>query len=338
MKTLHIVSPNAAGSALFDLQVLSQTEPAAHRVCFLGNAPPNWPSTTIPTDSLGWRHWLDFRPLWGLARLAKNWRPEVLVAWDLCGLRLAKLAAPRICAAVVIRNSEALSCQGLTVWDKRCLAAAKTILTATHADAARWEAGGFRASSIRVVSPAALYPIPAGEPDRPRIVCFGPLEREYGFHQAIWTFDILQFVDDRVELVIVGDGSQRRRLEDFARRIGMKDRIRFPGPMAAEEAMAKASVVWVPSVADCGSEAAVQAMAAGKAVAGSRWPALSEVVVDKETGLLVKPGNPVALAQVTKSLLDDVPLRKRMGEAGRRRAVNLFSADAFVKAWQQAVA
>jgi glycosyltransferase involved in cell wall biosynthesis len=94
--------------------------------------------------------------------------------------------------------------------------------------------------------------------------------------------------------------------------------------------------VWVPSLANTGARVALEAMAAGRPVIASRWPALAEVVVHGETGYLVDPGSKIDLAQKSRQLLGDAGLRCRLGVAGRRRAEEIFSPDGFAASWQRA--
>ena len=68
----------------------------------------------------------------------------------------------------------------------------------------------------------------------------------------------------------------------------------------------------------------LEAMACGTAVAASRVGGIPEVVADGETGLLVPPEDPQALAGALNTLLTDPGLAAAMGEAGRRRAVAEF--------------
>ncbi len=70
-----------------------------------------------------------------------------------------------------------------------------------------------------------------------------------------------------------------------------------------------------------------EAMVAGVPVITTRAGALSELVEDCESGLLVERNNADDLAEAILRLLDDEQLRKSMGKAGRKRAVELFSFD-----------
>jgi len=71
----------------------------------------------------------------------------------------------------------------------------------------------------------------------------------------------------------------------------------------------------------------LEAMAHGRAVVATPVGGTPEVVADGETGLLVPPRDPDALADALRRLLDDPDLRRRMGEAGRRRVAADFTAE-----------
>ncbi|HLQ56141.1 MAG TPA: glycogen synthase [Streptosporangiaceae bacterium] len=68
----------------------------------------------------------------------------------------------------------------------------------------------------------------------------------------------------------------------------------------------------------------LEAMACGTAVVASRVGGIPEVVADGETGLLVPPGDPVALADAVNALVRDQALAAAMGQRGRERAVAEF--------------
>ena len=76
-------------------------------------------------------------------------------------------------------------------------------------------------------------------------------------------------------------------------------------------------------------KSALEAMAAGKPLVATDIPGCREAVVDGQTGLLVSPRDPPALARAIKTLIDDPELRARLGAAGRRRVEENFS-DAII--------
>jgi glycosyltransferase involved in cell wall biosynthesis len=156
-------------------------------------------------------------------------------------------------------------------------------------------------------------------------LCIGPVEAYKGFREAVWAMDILRHVDDNLHLVVAGTGSDRPRVMEFARAIGVTDHVHFVGPIADPGLLlGRADVVWVPSLADRGHGAALEAMAAGRPVVASRWPGLAQIVAEGETGHLVEPNNKAALARPTHALLEDAEARRRMGESGRRRVAEHF--------------
>ena len=84
----------------------------------------------------------------------------------------------------------------------------------------------------------------------------------------------------------------------------------------------EAQVAVVPSLYEGFSLPAIEAMACGVAVVATTGGALPEVVgTDGETGLLVPPDDPGALAAAIGRLLDDAALRRRLGAAGRERVL-----------------
>jgi len=93
-----------------------------------------------------------------------------------------------------------------------------------------------------------------------------------------------------------------------------------------------ADVVVLPSV--CNEPCALplfEAMAASVPVVASRGGGTPEVIVDGKTGLLVERGDASALAEAVQSLISNESLSKSIGEAGRKRTIELFSWDQTVQ-------
>jgi glycosyltransferase involved in cell wall biosynthesis len=352
MKVFHVI-PHAGYCGInreLDLLLNSPSSaPQDVRVCCLAGDGPvtrRWRALDMNVEALNWQRVIDLRPAWTLVGQLREWRPDVIHAWGLASLRAVRLAARQTSAAIVVRKplpSERRPRQSsglnlLSRWERWLLASADLLLASTDAEAARCVKAGLSAAALRVV-PSGVQIRPAGKTaENPRIVCAGALQAHKGFYEAIWAFDILQFVNDTVVLIIVGDGPQRRRLEQFAGNMGHGSRIQIVGEVGeTDPLLTQAALVWAPSLTDSGAGVVLEAMAAGLPVVASRWPGLVEIVADGETGVLVAPGDKVDLARQTRRLLDDRPLRLRLGEAARCRAERFFSPDRFVDSWNQAI-
>jgi glycosyltransferase involved in cell wall biosynthesis len=75
----------------------------------------------------------------------------------------------------------------------------------------------------------------------------------------------------------------------------------------------------------------LEAMAAGRPVVATPVGGTPELVVDGETGLLVPPRDPEALAAALRRVLEDRELAARLGEAGRRRVSERFTLEAMTR-------
>lgn len=320
------------------------------QVCVLGRVGPfgeQLRAAGVIVDALDWVRPVDVVPLLRWRRLVQQLRPDVIHAWGLLALRVVRLmhgsgpcrlgvSGPGL---VPKRKRPA----ALNLLDSRLLRRAAWATFGSTPERVIWEQLGLSDHQIVEVPPGVT--IPAEVPGRPRqpaevpglpldarlIVCVGALQPTKGFRDALWALDILKFVYDDVHLVLIGAGPDRDRLEGFAQDIRLSDRIHFLGPQADVTAwLACASIVWVPSLAETGSNVVMEAMALGRPVVASSLPGLAGLVHDGQTGLLVPPGDKPALARQTRLLLEDRELAHRLGVAARRRAADEFAAESMV--------
>jgi glycosyltransferase involved in cell wall biosynthesis len=127
-------------------------------------------------------------------------------------------------------------------------------------------------------------------------------------------------------------GSYQRELERTAERAGVRDRVVFAGARDdAGSLLAELDVLALPSWTEGLPLVVLEAMARRRPVVATPVGGTPEIVVDGETGLLVPPRDPRALAAALRRLLDDPQLRERMGEAGFARVRERFSADAMTE-------
>jgi rhamnosyl/mannosyltransferase len=135
----------------------------------------------------------------------------------------------------------------------------------------------------------------------------------------------------RVHAVIAGDGPRRLEWERMAAGLGLMPRVRFVGEVPAHRLrtlMQACAALVLPSVtrAEAFGYVQLEAMACGKPVVSTDVPSgVSWVNQHERTGLVVRAGDPVALAGAIQALVDDSALRARLGEAARQRVEREFS-------------
>ncbi len=137
----------------------------------------------------------------------------------------------------------------------------------------------------------------------------------------------------RAMLMLVGGGSLESSLKRLAAELGIAPRVIFAGPRPdARKLVSIFDVFVLPSLFESFPFTVVEAMMAAKPVVASDVGGVAEAVLDRKTGLLVEPGDEAALIQALTELLGQETRRGEMGQAGRERALDLFSAQAMVAA------
>ncbi|MCJ7710000.1 MAG: glycosyltransferase, partial [Chloroflexi bacterium] len=190
----------------------------------------------------------------------------------------------------------------------------------------------------RVFSPAGRAREPVGRggqqrvgqtgpvPDEPvapfRILSIGTLHEVKGQTHLVEACRQLVAGGVRVECTFVGDGPDRAMLEARVKSARLNDRVRFAGQRTRAELvqlLVRADVLVAPSVQTRGGKregipvVLMEAMATGLPVIASRLSGIPELVTDEESGLLVQPGDPGALAAALARLAADTELRARLG-------------------------
>jgi phosphatidylinositol alpha-1,6-mannosyltransferase len=136
-----------------------------------------------------------------------------------------------------------------------------------------------------------------------------------------------------LRLVVAGDGDDRPRLESRAAALGLgPSQVLFTGFVSEAtlaELFRRSAVFALPSRGEGFGLVYLEAMRAGKPCLAARGGAAAEVVEDGVTGLLVDPDDPGEMAGALARLLDDRELARQMGEAGRRRFLDVFTPERF---------
>ena len=196
--------------------------------------------------------------------------------------------------------------------------------------------------------------------ERPRVLVFvGRVSPEKGVHDLVEAMrhvvrrhpdtrlDVIGWIGElpRSYIVDVSDDPLVRGLARFYERdygeqlrelVGddLREHVRFVGPMSHEDVIshiAAADLLVNPSYSESFGMTLVEAMACGTPVVATRVGGMQEIVTD-DCGVLVDRDDPVALADGIAALLDDRRRSRRMGTAGRRRVVEVFSWDRIARA------
>ncbi len=127
-----------------------------------------------------------------------------------------------------------------------------------------------------------------------------------------------------------GPSSERRKA------LGLGERMVFTGPRRdVPRLLAACDVSVLSSVKEGMSNTIMESMAAGKPMVATRVGGNAELIEDGETGFLVPPRDPVALADAMQRMLGDEAMAKAMGLRARARIAERFSVDAMVAATQR---
>ena len=201
-------------------------------------------------------------------------------------------------------------------------------------------AGAVTATGLRLAE-VTLPHMPAGKPvsvipygvdlerfrpvprERNGSVTIGAVSRlspEKGFGHLLRAVALVRDRGVALEVILAGDGPSRASLERLAADLGLRERVAFAGEVAHEDVpavLARLDVAAMPSTWEGFGVSAIEASAMELPVVASDIHGIPDVVLDGETGILVPPASPAALADAIERLARDAPLRRAMGAAGR---------------------
>lgn len=139
-----------------------------------------------------------------------------------------------------------------------------------------------------------------------RIICVSTLSPMRGVRSLIQAFKILSGRYDQVRLTIVGDGNERKSLEDLVQGLELKGKIEFVGAISGEDVIEhyqRASIFVRPSLEDTKNRIVLEAMASGLPVITTDTEGISEIIFDKQNGFIVKKKDPDDLAEKIENFI-----------------------------------
>lgn len=169
-----------------------------------------------------------------------------------------------------------------------------------------------------------LPPLPQFINYSPRVLFVGRFEPKKGLKYLLQALPLIKKYFPKCLLMVVGAGVFGYSYKEYIDE-SVRDNVVFLGvvnPQDIPSYYATCDVFCAPSV-DCESFGIIilEAMACGKPVVASNIPGYQEVVEDGVDGFLVEPRSPMAIAEGILKIFRDEEIRRRMGEAGRRKAL-----------------
>jgi glycosyltransferase involved in cell wall biosynthesis len=170
----------------------------------------------------------------------------------------------------------------------------------------------------------------------PLILAVGRLIVKKGFADLIRACGLIAERGKSFRCEIIGEGPLENELRGQIERLNLQKRVALCGAKPLREVrqrLVAANVFVLPSVVDPEGgmdnlpTVIMEAMATGLPVVSTNIGGIPEMVVENETGFLMQPNDPSALANAMEKVIGDRSLAQRLGQAGSERAQKLFSID-----------
>ncbi len=213
---------------------------------------------------------------------------------------------------------------------------AKRVVVQTQSVAAGWARQVTLPSRIVVIPNfvGAMANVPVDIVRESAVLAVGRLDPQKGFDILLRAFAGSGLARQGGRLVILGEGSERRNLEELARSLGIEQATSMPGIVKdPEQWMARCSIFVVSSRYEGFPNVLLEAMAMGCAVISTDCDSgPGEIIHDGQDGILVPPEDVGALTRALMTLSADADLRRRLATAATSVRVR-FAKKSIVERW-----
>jgi len=195
---------------------------------------------------------------------------------------------------------------------------------------------------VRIIANAVPTAPVSARPDRPnaaerlRIIAVGRFEPHKGFDRLIDAFAGIAKEWPDWDLVIIGEGPERAKLERLVRRHGVDDRVCLPGVVAdIYRELAVSHLMAFPSRYEGFPNALAEGMAAGLPAVGHEGVSgVEDLIIDEKTGVLVDwERGTTAWAMALSALMGDARRRQELGNAARKHVLQ-WAPSRILELWQ----
>ncbi|QQB37096.1 glycosyltransferase family 4 protein [Achromobacter deleyi] len=292
--------------------------------------------------------WSNVQRVRALRRVIKAFRPDIVLGMMTTASVLSVLACTGLSCRVVATEHTHPPSQTLSgFWQRlrRLTYPRAARVVALTRGTAQWIEQHVPGSRLAVIPNPVHWPLPKGEPmlappsgdGRKRLLAVGRLHADKGFDLLLQAYARLAPSHPDWDLVILGEGDERRALEAQLREAGLQDRVSLPGRAGNVGDWYQSADLYVLTSRFEGlSNTLLESMASGlAAVAFDCDTGPREIVREGVDGVLVRPNGDVdALCRELDAVMGDAALRQRMAEAAtavRER----FSAERVLGQWKE---
>jgi len=238
-------------------------------------------------------------------------------------LKVAARLSARHCACIIVTTQEMRKW-----WGKTGTPESRMVLIPTGVDT----------EQFRPISDARCL---LGLPEHKRIVLYvGRLSHEKGVHDLLEAFHTVGERFSDVDLHLVGDGPLRQQLGQLTAQLDMEGRVIFHGWVDQPDLPAyysAADITVLPSFTEGMPRTMIEALACGSPFVGTKITGIVDHVRDGETGYVVEPGDPVALAEKLAYVLTHEEEAQRVGRQGLDYVRQTLGWDAVVRQYREKV-
>ncbi|MCA9000255.1 MAG: glycosyltransferase [Planctomycetaceae bacterium] len=297
---------------------------------------------------------IDPRPIWRIRRVIRDWQPDTVLSALFSANTTARLATVGMKSPPRRIISERCVDSWKASWQRKLdrLLIPYTDLLIANSESVRefYQQLGFPSDKIQVIANGVTPPAaPAmtyeqlceqiGVPSDARLVAYvGRLAPQKRIRDLLWGAQLIRQANDKVHLLVIGDGPERNELELYAEDVEAASHVRFLGHREdAASLLHLAEAFWLASEYEGMSNSLMEAMAAGKPVVVSDIPPNRELVIHEQDGLIVNLGDSVGLMQYTLKLLENPDWAARLGSAAAEKMARRYSIEQMISRFVDAI-
>lgn len=355
MRILYVVTAaEFGGSVVHVLQLAEQMMNEGHAVAVVGAQEPRFlkEAHSIGVRTMGSPHfvrrispWNDLRALLFVGQAIRQFKPDLVSAHSTKAGYAVRIACTVPHKRSVFTAHGWSFTEGKSLWTRRLLVWAERML-AKVTDRIICVSNHDRDLALehRVVDSKKLVVVHNGMDPQPYLSADGHgVRREMALGEEVLITMIGRLVPQKdpstlleaaaalrghVRVALVGGGERQGQVEEFIWKRALNQRVSLLGERSDVPAILAASSVFVLSTNWEGlPRSIIEAMMAGLPVVATNVGGVPELVEDGVTGILIPRNDPGAMTHALQRLIDNPELRRRMGEAGREKALRDFTLD-----------